>query len=98
MEALGLSAVQRQLGKLNNNTTTPWEIIDGKLHKEFEFSNFIDAFGFMTRAAMIAEGMNHHPEWFNVYRKVIVDLMTHEADGLTELDFQLAGKMDSLVA
>jgi 4a-hydroxytetrahydrobiopterin dehydratase len=98
MEALGLAAVQRQLGTLNSETSVPWEVVDGKLHKEFVFSNFIDAFGFMTRAAMIAEGMNHHPEWFNVYRKVVVDLTTHEAGGLTELDFQLAGKMDSLVS
>ena len=51
----------------------------------------------MTRAAIIAETMNHHPEWFNVYKKVIVDLMTHEADGLTELDFQLAARMEQII-
>ena len=50
----------------------------------------------MTQAAIIAESMNHHPEWFNVYKKVVVDLTTHEADGITELDFQLAGNMENI--
>jgi 4a-hydroxytetrahydrobiopterin dehydratase len=96
MDTLGLAATERQLGKLNENTDTAWELVGGKLHKEFIFSNFIEAFGFMTRAAIVAEGMNHHPEWFNVYKKVVVDLMTHEAGGLTELDFELASKMEAL--
>jgi len=97
MEALGIAAIQRQLGKLNEDLKeNPWTIENDKLHKEFIFSNFIEAFGFMTRAAIIAETMNHHPEWFNVYKKVIVDLMTHEADGLTELDFRLAARMEQL--
>lgn len=98
MEALGLAAVQRQLGKLNENLQGhPWVIEDDKLHKEFIFNNFIEAFGFMTQAAIVAEAMNHHPEWFNVYKKVVIDLTTHEAGGLTEQDFQLAGKMDNLL-
>jgi len=98
MEALGLAARQRQLGKLNEDLQgNPWVIEDEKLHKEFVFSNFIEAFGFMTQAAIIAEAMNHHPEWFNVYKKVVVDLTTHEAGGLTELDFQLADKMEKIL-
>ncbi len=98
MEALGIAAIERQLGKLNEGLKeNAWTIENDKLHKEFIFRNFIEAFGFMTRAAIIAESMNHHPEWFNVYKKVVVDLMTHEADGLTELDFQLAGRMEGLV-
>lgn len=97
MESLGLAATERLLGKLNENTGTAWELVDGKLHKEFIFSNFIEAFGFMTQAAIVAESMNHHPEWFNVYKKVVVDLMTHEAGGVTELDFELAAKMDNLI-
>jgi len=98
MDALGLATVQRQLSRLNAQTESPWKIENDKLHKEFIFNNFIEAFGFMTRAATVAEEMNHHPEWCNVYRKVIVDLMTHEADGLTELDFKLAEKMDTLAS
>lgn len=98
MEALGLAAIQRQLGKLNEDLKdNPWVIEDEKLHKEFVFSNFIEAFGFMTQAAISAEAMNHHPEWFNVYKKVVVDLTTHEAGGITELDFQLAGKMEKIL-
>jgi len=98
MEALGLAAIQRQLGKLNEDLQdNPWVIEDEKLPKEFVFSNFIGAFGFMTQAALSAESMNHHPEWFNVYKKVVVDLTTHEAGGITELDFQLAGKMEKIL-
>lgn len=73
-----------------------WSVVDGKLHREFRFADFVAAFGFMTRAAMIAERMNHHPEWFNVYNKVIVDLTTHDAGGISALDFELAAKMEEL--
>lgn len=97
MEALSLAAQQRQLGKLNKSLDgTSWVIENDKLHKEFLFSNFIQAFGFMAQAAIIAESMNHHPEWFNVYKKVVVDLTTHEAGGISELDFELAGKMENI--
>ncbi|OYU62503.1 MAG: 4a-hydroxytetrahydrobiopterin dehydratase [Bradyrhizobium sp. PARBB1] len=65
--------------------------------KVFTFRNFVDAFGFMTRAALWAEKWNHHPEWSNVYKTVTVTLTTHDADGLTDLDVKLATKMDSLV-
>ena len=75
-----------------------WSLEAGKLHREFRFANFVEAFGFMTRAAIEAESMNHHPEWFNVYSKVVVDLTTHEAGGVSELDFRLAEIMNSLVA
>ncbi len=64
--------------------------------KVFTFRNFIEAFGFMTRAALWAEKWNHHPEWSNVYKTVNVTLTTHDANGLTELDVKLATKMDSL--
>ena len=73
-----------------------WDVVDGKLHREFKFANFVEAVGFMTRAAIEAEKMNHHPEWFNVYNKVRVDLTTHSAGGITELDFELAAKMNLL--
>ncbi len=73
-----------------------WSIKDEKLHKDFEFESFNQAFGFMTRAAMEIEKMNHHPEWFNVYSKLTVDLMTHDAGGITENDIQLAKILNSL--
>src|SRR5436305_12864201 len=64
--------------------------------KKFVFKDFNEAFGFMTRAALVAEKMDHHPEWFNVYKTVDVTLSTHDAGGLTELDAKLAGVMDRL--
>ncbi len=64
--------------------------------KTYRFKNFIEAFGFMTRAAFWAEKLNHHPEWSNSYAKVTVTLITHDASGLTELDAKLASKMDKL--
>ena len=64
--------------------------------KTFKFKNFVEAFGFMTRAALHAEKLNHHPEWSNVYNRVEVTLTTHDAGGLTELDVKLAGKLDAL--
>ena len=77
---------------------TGWNVQNGKLHKEFKFQNFVEAFGFMSRAAMIAEKMNHHPEWFNVYNKVIVDLTTHDVGGISNLDFEFAKSVERLVA
>ncbi|MEQ9322387.1 MAG: 4a-hydroxytetrahydrobiopterin dehydratase [Polyangiaceae bacterium] len=73
-----------------------WTIADGKLHRELKFADFNQAFGFMARVALVAESMNHHPEWFNVYSTVRIDLATHDAGGITELDFQLAAKVDEL--
>ena len=74
-----------------------WTVVEGKLHKEFQFDDFNQAFGFMTRAAMHIEKMNHHPEWFNVYNKLVVDLTTHDAGGITENDIKLAKTLNSLV-
>ena len=73
-----------------------WSVKDEKLHKNFEFDSFNEAFGFMTRAAMEIEKMNHHPEWFNVYNRLSVDLMTHDAGGITKNDIQLARILNSL--
>ena len=73
-----------------------WSIKDGKLHRDFEFASFNEAFGFMTRAAMEIEKMNHHPEWFNVYNKISIDLMTHDAGGITQNDICLAEILNSL--
>ena len=74
-----------------------WSIKEEKLHRDFEFEDFNQAFGFMTRAAMHIEKMNHHPEWFNVYNKLTVDLMTHDAGGITQNDIELAKILNSLV-
>ena len=73
-----------------------WKALNNKLHKEFEFNDFNQAFGFMTRAAMHIEKMNHHPEWFNVYNKIVVDLTTHDAGGITQNDINLAKILNSL--
>ncbi|SFO10996.1 4a-hydroxytetrahydrobiopterin dehydratase [Roseovarius lutimaris] len=68
------------------------------ISKDYKFRDFVEAFGFMTRAAIWAEKWNHHPEWFNVYNKVQVTLTTHDVDGLSALDLKLARKMDGLAA
>ena len=97
MEALSIAAIERQLGKLNENLAEhPWAIDNEKLHKEFRFANFIEAFGFMTRLAIIAQEMNHHPEWSNVYSTVKINLTTHDAGGITNLDEALAKQIDKI--
>ena len=73
-----------------------WSVVNEKLHKEFEFDSFNQAFGFMTRAAMEIEKMNHHPEWFNVYNRITVELTTHDAGGITKNDINLAKILNSL--
>jgi len=73
-----------------------WEIKNGKLHRDFVFRDFIDAFRFVSGVALIAERMDHHPEWTNVYNRVTIDLTTHDAGGLTVLDFELAEAATSL--
>lgn len=77
-------------------STPGWSRSGNKLARTFEFADFVAAFGFMTRAALVAERMNHHPEWFNVYRTVKVELATHDAGGITRLDFELARAMSAL--
>ena len=73
-----------------------WSVVNEKLHREIEFESFNQAFGFMTRAAMEIEKMNHHPEWFNVYNRLVIDLMTHDAGGITRNDINLARILNSL--
>ncbi len=94
---LSAAAVQQALAQLNRAAAEPWQIMDCKLHKTFVFRDFVAAFGFMSQAALLAERMNHHPEWCNVYKTVRVDLTTHDAGGLTQLDFDLASRMDALL-
>ncbi len=77
---------------------TGWSMVEGRdaIAKRFVFRNCVEAFGFMTRAALWAEKLNHHPEWSNVYKAVDVVLTTHDCDGLSELDVKLATRMDQL--
>ena len=73
-----------------------WSLADGKLHRAFECKDFVTAFGNMTRVALVAESMNHHPEWFNVWNRVVIDLNTHSVKGISDLDFKLAQKIDEI--
>lgn len=88
--------VEEALSQLNESllAENQWQIIDEKLCKTFKFKSFIRAFGWMSQIAIWAEKLNHHPEWFNVYNKVEVNLTTHDAGGISELDFKLAAKME----
>ncbi|MGI9393349.1 MAG: 4a-hydroxytetrahydrobiopterin dehydratase [Boseongicola sp.] len=84
----------QSLERLGQNN---WVLVDGRdaIQKTFKFKNFVEAFGWMSQMALVAEKMNHHPEWFNVYNRVEVILTTHDADGLSALDVKLADKMDA---
>ena len=73
-----------------------WEVQQSKLRRSWKFKDFVEAFGFITRVALLAEAMNHHPEWSNVYSKVTIELTTHDKKGLTNLDLQLAKSINLL--
>ena len=85
--------IQKTLAELDS-----WTIESGKLHREYKFPNFVQAFGFMVQAALLAERAAHHPEWSNVYNKVVVDLTTHDAGGITQKDLDLAREMEQIVS
>ena len=74
-----------------------WSVVNDKLRREIQFDSFNQAFGFMTMAAMEIEKMNHHPEWFNVYNKLVIELTTHDAGGITRNDINLARILNSLL-
>jgi 4a-hydroxytetrahydrobiopterin dehydratase len=75
-----------------------WSVVNGKLRREFKFKNFIEAFAFMTRVALAAEAMDHHPEWCNVYGRVTIDLTTHEAgNAISRRDVELARKINGFL-
>ena len=88
--------IEDALTLLNQNLSNEeqWVIKNEKLSKTFKFKSFIRAFGWMTQMAIWAEKLKHHPEWFNVYNKVDVELTTHDVGGISELDFKLAEKME----
>lgn len=74
----------------------PWALVNGKLHREYRFSDFVQAFGFVAQVALQAERAAHHPEWCNVYNRVVVDLTTHEAGGITRKDLDLAREIEQI--
>lgn len=86
---LPIDRVNARLAELDG-----WSLADGKLRKSFKFADFVAAFGFMTKCALVAEKLDHHPDWSNVWNKVDVTLWTHDAGGLTDKDFELAARMD----
>src|SRR5918912_2977788 len=88
---LSESEIESEVTKISG-----WKLVNGKLNKSFEFKNFIEAFGFMTKVAMQAEKMNHHPEWFNVYNKVKIDLVTHDVSGISNYDIKLANAINKI--
>lgn len=95
MAAIPLTS--QQLADLT--TTVPaWSLVNGKLHREFRFADFVAAFGFMAQVALVAEAMGHHPEWSNVWNQVTVDLTTHDTGGLSNLDLQLAQRIDAIAS
>ena len=73
-----------------------WTVQNDKLHKQYHFDSFIEAFGFMASVALVAESMNHHPEWTNVYNRVTIDLTTHDSGWISALDFELAKRADEI--
>ncbi len=90
---LNEAEVQQLAAKLEG-----WAMRDGKLHRTYECQDFNEAFGKMTRVALVAESMNHHPEWSNVWNKVTFDLVTHSVKGISDLDFALAQKIQEIFA
>ncbi len=91
---LSSADLQIALAELNS-----WSVVNGKLHRSFTFADFVAAFGFMTKVALEANAMNHHPAFYNVWNKVVIDLVTHDVgDAISDLDVALARKIDRLSA
>jgi len=95
-ELIDLQSIETALRTLNRQSGGKWIFDDNKLHRKFVFGNFVQAMGFMTSAALLAEKMDHHPEWSNVYKTVEVALTTHSSGGVTQLDVDLARQMEDL--
>jgi 4a-hydroxytetrahydrobiopterin dehydratase len=74
-----------------------WRVVGGKLHRDFRFASFVEAFGFMAQVALIAERLGHHPEWSNAYNRVVIDLTSHDRGGITELDREFARRVIALL-
>ncbi len=82
---------------MSDATPPGWQVVDGKLHREFSFGNFSEAWAFMARVALEAEKANHHPDWSNSWNRVVIDLVTHDAGGITDNDRALAEKINGLI-
>lgn len=91
VEVLSPEAIDSALQDL-----TGWTVENGKLHRKFQFHSFVEAFGFMASLALVSESMGHHPEWFNVYNRVVIDLTTHDAGGISPKDLAWAKKANEL--
>lgn len=92
METYNTKEAEKELSKIKG-----WLFKKDGIEKEFEFKDFVEAFGFMTKVSLLAEKANHHPEWSNVYKKVHIRLTTHDAGGVTNKDFDLARKIDAVI-
>ena len=88
---LSQQEIELEVGKIHG-----WKVVNGKLNRTFEFESFVQAFGFMTQVAMEAEKINHHPEWFNVYNRLEINLITHDVNGVSNYDIKLAGIINQL--
>ena len=88
---LTTSQIENQISDLSG-----WTVQDEKLHKQYQFNSFVEAFGFMSSVALVAESMNHHPDWSNVYNRVTIDLNTHDSGGISSLDFEFAKGADEI--
>ena len=88
---LSESEIQTEVVKLSG-----LKVVNGKLNRSLDFDNFVNAFGFMTKVALEAEKMNHHPEWMNVYNRIEINLITHDLDGISTFDVKLAGLINNL--
>jgi 4a-hydroxytetrahydrobiopterin dehydratase len=91
IEPLSAASLEKKLEELAD-----WDISQQKLYRRFVFDNFVEAFGFMSRVALLAESMDHHPDWSNVYNRVDIYLTTHDAGGISERDFILAARINKL--
>ena len=93
---LDAGELETRLAELNAEALENWTIVDDRLHRRYKFDDFGPAFGFMTQAALVCETMSHHPKWTNVWNVVEIDLLTHRAQGITSLDFELATAMERI--
>ena len=96
-QKLSQNEIGERLNKLNENLEIPWQQVENIIVKEFLFKDFIEAFGLMTKVAIIAQAMDHHPVWSNVYNKVKIELSTHDVGGISNLDFELAEKIEAKI-
>jgi len=89
--------IEKSISSLNESGTERWTTENGHLRREFVFEDFAQAFGFMTKVALLAEEMDHHPNWENVFNRVSITLTTHDLGGLSALDFELAHKINAVL-